>query len=102
MFMYTLVRPRLMAVGTADDVNMLFANGLVKKAGGQSLVRGYGFMTYRTHSCNAGFAFWVAVRAALDCHKLVWDFHWAIHLGNKLFAYKKLALTDRAFYRLHV
>ena len=91
-----------MTIGTPYNVNMLFADSLVEKSGGECLVRSNCFVAYRAHSCYSGFAFGVAVRAALDCHELVRNFHGAVYLGNKLFAYKKLGLAHRAFNRLHV
>ena len=59
-------------------------------------------MTYRAYAGYAWFTFWVAVRAALNCHKLVGNLHGAIDFGNKLLAHKKFGLAYGALYWLHV
>ena len=97
-----LLRPRLMTIAATYNVHMLLANGLIKQAGCQSLVGSNGFMTYRAYAGYAWFTFWVAVGAALNCHKLIRNFHGAVDFGNKLLAHKKFGLAYGAFYRLHV
>ena len=97
-----LIRPRLVAITAPDNMHMLLANSFIKKSCSQSLIRCNCFMTYRAYACYTRFTFWITVRAALNCHQLIRNLHRAVHLGNKLFAYKKLGLAHRAFYRLHV
>ena len=91
-----------MAVGTAYNMHMLLAHGLIKEAGCEGLVWGNCLVTYRADAGNSGFAFWVTMRTTLYSHELIRNLHGAVDFGNKLFAHKKLRLAYRTLYRLHI
>ena len=79
-----------MAVGTADYVNVLFANCFIKQAGCEALIWGYFFMADRADSFEPRLTPRVTVRAPHYYHELVWYVHRAVNFRDYIFPYKEI------------